>query len=295
LNHEQRWPRRPPRHLSLRHLACAATCAVPLMAPFAAAAGTFHADYDISLAGIPIGVANVGAELEGERYKLDVRARLTGLVGVLVSGKGGATATGTLSGARVYPSTFALTSATSDSTRTLRMALVSGNVQQVEIAPPLPDWDKPDRVPVSEAHKRNIVDPLSAVLMPVSIKAEGTEAAACNRSIPVFDGVTRFNIVLAYVGAKSINTDSYRGPIVVCSVRYVPIAGHRPNRRVTKFMETNHDMEAWLAPVPGENVYVPYRISVKTLVGTTVIEASRFSGEGTATASAPGRPKRAGN
>jgi hypothetical protein len=283
------------RRLLLRRLALAATCAVPLAGPFPAAAGSFQAQYDISLSGIPIGVADVGAQLEGERYRLDLRARLTGLVGVLTGGKGGATASGTLSGAHVYPSSFALTSATGEATRTLRMALDAGTVQQVEIAPPLPDWDKPDRVPVSEAHKRNIVDPLSAVLMPVTIKAEGTEAAACNRSIPVFDGAMRFNIVLAYAGSRSVDSDSYRGPVVVCSVRYVPIAGHRPNRRVTKFMEANREIETWLAPLPGEKLFVPYRISVKTLIGTTVIEASRFTGEGTATAAVPGKPKRAKN
>ncbi len=257
--------------------------------------GSLDAEYDISLAGFPIGVANVTAQIDGDKYKLDAKARLTGLAGVLVSGKGGAIATGQVSGARVYPATFAVTSASSDQSRSVRMALVSGNVQQVEIDPPLPDWNVPDRVPVSEVHKRNIIDPLSALLMPVAIKAEGLEASACNRSIPVFDGAARFNIVLAYTGTKKIESDGYNGTVVVCTARYVPVAGHRPNRRVTKFMVANRDIETWLAPVPGESVYIPYRISLKTLAGTTVIEATRFTGDSTTTASVPGKPKRARN
>jgi hypothetical protein len=35
-------------------------------------------------------------------------------------------------------------------------------------------------------------------------------------------------------------------------------------------------METWLAPVQGGAALVPYRISVKTLVGTSVIEAERL-------------------
>jgi hypothetical protein len=36
-------------------------------------------------------------------------------------------------------------------------------------------------------------------------------------------------------------------------------------------------MEAWLAPVDNARMLVPVKISVKTMVGTTVIEASRFN------------------
>lgn len=274
-------------------LARLAAAAALFVLPAAAHAGALGVDYDISLAGIPIGVASMNAQIDRDRYKLDVRARMTGLAGVLTSGKGGASATGVLLGARPVPSTFAVVSSNSDNSRTLRMGFAAGNVRDIEIRPPLEDWDKPDRVPLNEGHKKSIIDPLSALLIPV-VGAAG-EAAACNRSIPLFDGATRFNIVLSYAGTRTVATASYRGPVAVCSVRYVPIAGHRSQRSVTKFMENNRDMEAWLAPVAGTNVFVPYRISVKTMVGTTVIEASRFNVDGATTASTTGRPGRTGN
>jgi hypothetical protein len=76
-----------------------------------------------------------------------------------------------------------------------------------------------------------------------------------------------------------VKTTGYKGPVAVCAVRYVPIAGHRPDRPGTKFMAENKSMELWLAPVEAERILLPYRVSVRTMIGTTVIEASEFSVE----------------
>ena len=42
-------------------------------------------------------------------------------------------------------------------------------------------------------------------------------------------------------------------------------------------MTNNRDMEVWLAPLESSRVMMPYRISVATMVGTTVIEAQEFN------------------
>ena len=67
-------------------------------------------------------------------------------------------------------------------------------------------------------------------------------------------------------------------------LRYVAIAGHRPDRPGVKFMEDNRDMSVWLAPVEGTRVLVPMRIAVRTTLGTNIIEATRWTRTGTATA-----------
>ncbi|MEZ0250800.1 MAG: DUF3108 domain-containing protein, partial [Methylobacteriaceae bacterium] len=41
----------------------------------------------------------------------------------------------------------------------------------------------------------------------------------------------------------------------------------------------------WLAPVEGTRVLVPLRIAVRTTLGTNIIEATRWTRTGTATAS----------
>jgi hypothetical protein len=264
------------------------------LAPGLAEAGGLTAEYDIWLGGMPIGAASVDAKIDAEQYRVDLRARLTGLAGVLTGGKGGAVAAGMLSGQRTVPSSFSAVASSSENTRTLRMALSSGNIRAVEINPPLDEWSRPDRVPVAEAHKRGVVDPLSALVVP-AIARDG-EASVCNRNLPVFDGATRFNIVLSYAGSKTVAKEgAYSGRVAVCAVRYVPISGHRPLRSIIRFMQQNQDMEVWMAPVSGTSVYMPYRISVKTLVGTTVVEASRFQMGGAAAAAPTERAARVGN
>ena len=74
-------------------------------------------------------------------------------------------ATGSLRKGGPAPSTYATTSANSLGNRTVRMSLNAGNVKAVEIFPPFED--KEGRIPVTEANKRNILDPTSALIMTV--------------------------------------------------------------------------------------------------------------------------------
>ena len=67
----------------------------------------------------------------------------------------------------------------------------------------------------------------------------------------MFDGYTRFDVDLTYVGQREVSAKGYKGPVAVCAVRYVPIAGHRRDRPPTKFMADNKDLEVWSALVAG--------------------------------------------
>jgi hypothetical protein len=159
------------------------------------------------------------------------------------------------------------------------MAMSEGTVRQVEYSPFWDDSHNPERVQLTDAHKRDIIDPLSAFIMPVPQGASPVGPEACNRRVPVFDGYTRFDVTLTYVGVKQVKTNGYAGPVTICSARYVPIAGHKPGNKATQFMADNTDMNVWLAPVPNLGIVVPYRVSLMTQAGTAVIEASelRFS------------------
>ena len=105
-----------------------------LPVPSAQAAGV-DARYNISLLGLTLGTATLGGGIDAAGYKLDVAAKMTGLVGSFTGGRGSGVATGTLSGGRLSPATFAISSANSSESRTVRMALDSGNVAAVDIAP----------------------------------------------------------------------------------------------------------------------------------------------------------------
>jgi hypothetical protein len=271
----------PGKSVFRLQLAMLALAATGIAGP--APAASLDADYAISLLGIEIGSAKLAGTVDASTYKLNITAKMSGLVGGVTGGRGAGNATGSMAAMRLNPATFAVTAASSSETRTVRMALGSGTVQAIDIAPPIDV--KPDRVPVSEVHKRGVIDPISAFLMPVATGKAGTEAA-CNRSLPIYDGAARYDITMSYAGTRNVRLEGYQGPVVICNVRYVPIAGHRSERKATQFMANNREISTWLAPIAGTSLVAPVRVSVKTMVGTAVIEATRFETDPGATATA---------
>ena len=140
-----------------------------------------------------------------------------------------------------------------------------------------PTSDEEARVPLRDTHRLGVIDPLSALVMP-SRSADPMDRANCERRLPVFDGTARFDVVLTYSGVRQLKGEAgYTGNALVCTARYVPVAGHRPGRRAIKFMTENRDIDTSLVPVNGGKALIPYRISVKTMIGTSVIQANRFA------------------
>jgi Protein of unknown function (DUF3108) len=231
-----------------------------------------EARYAIRLMGIPLGTASLSGLLNGDHYNLEATGRLTGIASLISRARAAARATGLVSKDHILPSSFATTASNSQMSRTVRMGMSNGNVRAVDIFPPFEEL--PGRVPVADIHKKAIVDPLSALIFPLKAKSFGPEI--CNRSIPIYDGWTRFNIKLSYLGETDVTSAGYNGHVFICAARYEPIAGHRPEREATKFMVNNKEMEVWLAPLSDHDVAVPFKISVATMIGTTVIEALEF-------------------
>jgi len=238
----------------------------------ACAADTVQMSYSVRLVGLALGTAGLQATIEPSSYQVEVNAKLMGLASAVSKSEGAAQASGDIAQGRVLPNAYATTSSNARETRTVRMALNSGAVRAVEITPP---FEEPaGRVPVTDAHKRGVLDPLSALVMPATHAGPVLAPAACERTLPVYDGYTRFDVQLSYVGQREVKARGYSGPVVVCAARYKPVSGHRPDRRSTKFMVENKNMQVWLMPVEGARALAPYRISVGTMVGEVVIEAT---------------------
>ena len=68
----------------------------------------------------------------------------------------------------------------------------------------------------------------------------------------------------------------YAGPVVVCSVTYEPIAGHRSSAALVKYLSEGREMEMALAPIAGTRFLVPFRVSVVSMIANLVIVANRF-------------------
>lgn len=251
-----------------------------LLAPvMSAQAAQFRADYTVTLAGLLIGNGAIEGSFEDSRYDVKLSGRMTGVVGALSGGsRGGATARGTVAGTRLVSSGFSASAASGSSSRTVQVGVANGNVTSVSIEPPFEE--RPGRVPLTEASKRNIVDPVSGLVAVAADPAKPYEPANCSRTVPVFDGSQRFDVVLNYAGTRVVRKPGFTGNVLVCSIRYVPIAGHRVDRPSVQFMRDNRDMSVWLAPVEGTRMLVPIRISLETMLGTSVVEAQSWQVSG---------------
>ncbi|MCW2315882.1 Protein of unknown function [Rhodoblastus acidophilus] len=239
-----------------------------------ARAENVHAHYRVSLIGLPIGVADASSVLDDKRYRVDLNVKLTGVASLVSNLKMALASTGQFEGGAPAPMTYATTASNSRETRTLRMALASGTVRQVQYSPFWEEDKTPDHVPLTDAHRRDILDPLSAFLLPAPGNPVGP--GACRSRVPVYDGYTRFDVTLSYVGVKEIKEKGYSGPVTVCKARYIPIAGHKTTAKGTQFMAQNDQMDVWLAPIGRAHVAIPYRVSLMTQVGTIVVEASEL-------------------
>jgi hypothetical protein len=238
-----------------------------------AAANSLQVGYSIRLLGLSLGTAGLTASLTPSEYQMELSAKLSGIASVVSRAHGGARSNGSIEQGRVVARAYSTASSNNKETRTVRMALNGGAVRSMEVVPP-PE-PHPDRVPVSDAHKRGVVDPLSALVMPVTGNSALIGPAACERNIPVFDGYARFDVSLSFAGTQQVRSPAYTGPVVVCKARYRAISGHRANRKSTEYMENNRQMEVWLMPVENARVLTPYRIQVATQVGQLVIEATK--------------------
>ena len=155
------------------------------------------------------------------------------------------------------------------------MTLRAGTVKDVSAEPPL--IPSPERVPVTEAHRKGVTDPMSAMIIPVAGNGELLTPDACKRKLAIFDGRQRADIDLVFKRMDRVKADKgYQGPVVVCTVLYNPIAGHRPERPAIKYLVEQRDMEMWLAPIAGTRVLVPFRFSVPTPFGLGVLQATYF-------------------
>ena len=239
------------------------------------AQGRFEARYSVTIAGIPVGQGAWIADITQDQYTTAASGRVTGIARVLTDGEGFGAARGHVNSGRLVPSSYAVTVTADHRPDEVRMAFARGGVKELQVEPPTPY--SPDRVPITEAHRRGVVDPLSAGLVPVGGTGEVLAPEACQRTVQIFDGRQRYDLALSFKHMAQVKAEKgYEGPVVVCMVAYHPLAGHRPDRPAVRQLTESRDMEIWFAPVAGTRFLAPFRISMPTVIGTAVLEAEQF-------------------
>lgn len=271
----------PARRLACALLIIATPCAG------AHAEVRLSAQYTISIAGIPIGRGELMAEIGEVRYAAAGSGRASGFLRILVSGEGNVTTAGRLIGGQPVPANFGAVLNDEDERSSVDVRFDNGAATEISATSSAP---KENRIPLRDEHRTGVIDPVSAMLVPS--RPDAPSAQACRRTLPIFDGTRRYDIVLSFKRDEKVKAgDGRETAVVVCAAALRPIAGHRADSALVKYLSAGRDLELWLTPIAHTNLLGPYRLSVANLIGDLVIEAVRF--EATETPVTAAKPKAA--
>jgi uncharacterized protein DUF3108 len=253
-----------------------ATTAIALVAADPAMAqGRLDARYTVSLAGVPVGKGAWVIDIADNQFTAAASGATAGLLRIFASGQGSGASRGYIVGGNPVPASFAATITSDKKTEEIRMTLGSGDVKEFVVTPILPE--DPERIPVTEAHRHGVSDPMTGTLLRVVGNGNPLTPQACQRTTPIFDGRMRYDLKFAYKRMDTVKSEKgYEGPVVVCAVYFTPIAGFVPSRSSIKYLTAQRDMEVWLAPIASTHVLVPYRVSIPTPMGAGVMQATQF-------------------
>jgi len=233
-------------------------------------ASRITAVYRVDLAGFNLGDFRLTTTFRGDDYEMRGEGRLTILQGLVFEWRGVTASAGRVTSAGPEPAMYALSYSDGGKqmTEQLRMTFGDRAVTGVSIVPN--KRPAPRTIPVTKEQLEGVLDPMSGAFLSAHSENPNGDLTVCNRTLPVFDGRQRFDLVITPKRAVTVRRTTptgYGGPAVICGVKFIPIAGYQPDNPDIRLMSQSNEIEVWLVPVRGTDMYVPYRIVLPTQVG----------------------------
>ena len=241
----------------------------------AAAQGRLDAEYKATVAGLPIGRGNWVVEIFDNSYTAAANGATEGLMKFFTGARGTGASRGTMTTGQLVPTSYAATIVDDRHVDEVHIALAGGNVTDYTAEPAL--LPLPERIPVTDADRRGVVDPMTSALARVAGNGDPVNPEACQRKVPVFDGRVRYDLNSEFKRMETVKAEKgYEGPAVVCALYFKPISGYVPDRVAIKYLVELRDAEVWLAPIAGTRVLAPFYFSMPTPIGLGVLQATQF-------------------
>jgi hypothetical protein len=241
----------------------------------AAAQGRLEAQYEATLAGIPIGKGAWVIDIADDQFSASASGGTAGLLKAFTGGSGTGASQGRVVGGALVSTNYSATTATAKKSETIHMVLANGTVKEYGIEPEPPV--DPDRIPVTEAHRHGVYDPMTGSMLRVPGTADPLTPDACHTGAAIFDGRLRYDLKLDFKRMETVKAEhGYRGPVVVCAVYFTPVAGYIPDRPVIKYLAAQRNIEIAFAPVAGTRILVPFWMRIPTPLGPALLEATSF-------------------
>src|ERR1700690_255796 len=245
----------------------------PIQSVFAQ--GRLDAQYEATLAGIPVGKGAWTIDISDDSYSASAFGGTSGLLKAFASGSGTSAAQGRVVNGALISTNYNASTTTAKKTEAIRMVLANGSIKEYAIEPEPPV--DPDRIPVTDAHRRNVFDPMTGALLRVPGNADPLSPEACRNGTAIFDGRMRYDLKLDFKRMETVRAEKgYQGPVVVCAIYFTPVAGYIPDRPVIKYLVSARNMEIAFAPVAGTRILVPFRVVIPTPLGVAMLEAPQF-------------------
>jgi hypothetical protein len=261
-------------------LALAGLCGVAVLlfasgAAPAFAQGRLDAQYEATLAGIPVGKGSWTIDISDDQYSASAFGGTAGLLKAFASGSGTGAAQGRVVNGALVSSNYTASTTTSKKSEAIHMVLSNGTIKEYAIDPEPPV--DPDRIPLTDAHKKGVLDPMTGSMLRVAGNGDPLSPEACRAGNAIFDGRMRYDLKLDFKRMETVRAErGYQGPVVVCAIYFTPIAGYIPDRPVIKYLTTARNLEIAFAPVAGTRILVPFRVVIPTYLGTAMLEATSF-------------------
>jgi hypothetical protein len=247
-----------------------------LFAGHTQAQGRMDAKYQVTLSGIVIGKGGWTVVIGDKDYSGATSGGTTGLVKAIGGGHGTGSVTGKMLAGRLSPDAYLSSVFYGKKNETIRIAFAADHVTASAIEPEPPPT--PDRIPVTDAQRHGVTDPMSGVMFAVPGKDELPNPQGCAVKAAIFDGRMRYDLQLAFKAMETVTlANGTKLPTVVCSVSFKPLSGYVPSRAAIKYLTKRQDMDVALAPIAGTRVMVPVRLRIPTPIGPGVVQATEFN------------------
>ncbi|MBB5049006.1 hypothetical protein HNR60_003778 [Rhodopseudomonas rhenobacensis] len=239
------------------------------------AQGSLDARYEATLAGIPVGKGVWRIDIGDDQYTASASGGSSGLLKAFAGGDGTGASQGRVVNSQLQPTNYSASTTTSRKSESIRMTLAGGAIKEFSILPE-PPVDA-DRIPVTEAHRRGVFDPMTGSLVRAAGAGDPLAADSCRTTTAIFDGRMRYDLRLEFKRLDTVKAEKgYRGPALVCAIYFSPISGYIADRAAIKYLVAQRDMEVWLVPIAGTRILVPFRLKIPTPLGNAVLEATQF-------------------
>jgi hypothetical protein len=224
---------------------------------------------------VMVGKGSWRIDIADDQYAAAAQGGSAGLLKAFAGGSGTGAVQGRVVNGQFQPTGYIATTTTSKKSETIRMTLAGGGIKESSIEPD-PPVDN-DRIPVTDAHRRGVLDPMTGSMLRVAGNGDPLSPESCRAATPVFDGRMRYDLKFEYKRMETVQAEKgYRGPALVCAIYFTPISGYIADRAAIKYLIAQRDMEVWLVPIPGTRVLVPFKLKIPTPIGGAMLQATQF-------------------